>query len=92
MTNNLESLVSKISKKVNIISDGVHTINKELKDHKRILNNHTNALINIESKLTNHSSALLNIESKLGIYDDMYKTNKDKINNLSVRVAKFESK
>jgi chromosome segregation ATPase len=71
------SFKSEVYDKFEAVDKRFESIEKELKDHKRILDNHT--------------GALLNIESKIDIHNDMYTSNKMKIEKLDSRLTRLEN-
>lgn len=54
--------------------------------------NETNENFNeVYSKLDNHTAAIMSLENTVGFYGDMYKMNKDKIENHEKRINILES-
>ena len=65
----------------------------EFKDEFHEFRNETNKNFNeVYSKLDNHTAAIMSLENTVGFYGDMYKMNKDKIDNHEKRISFLESK
>jgi len=60
----------------------------EFKDEFHEFRNETNENFNeVYSKLDNHTAAIMSLENTVGFYGDMYKMNKDKIDNHEKRIS-----
>ena len=60
----------------------------EFKDEFHEFRNETKENFNeVYSKLDNHTAAIMSLENTVGFYGDMYKMNKDKIDNHEKRIS-----
>ncbi len=76
MTNDDVKKIAKVVKSE--IADALIPIHKKLDEHSTKLDAHS-------AKLDNHTASLMNIEATLEGYADMYKVNKDKIEDLEIK-------
>ena len=81
MTNDDVKKIAKVVKSE--ISEALVPIHEKLDEHSAKLDAHS-------AKLDNHTASLMNIEATLEGYADMYKVNKDNIEELNQRVDVVE--
>ena len=81
MTNDDVKKIAKVVKSE--ISEALVPIHEKLDEHSAKLDAHS-------AKLDNHTASLMNIEATLEGYADMYKVNKDNIEELNQRVDEVE--
>jgi chromosome segregation ATPase len=62
---------------------------KEFKDFRDETDENFNE---VYSKLDNHTAAIMSLEKTIGFYGDMYKMNKEKIDNHDKRISILEAK
>jgi len=62
---------------------------KEFNDFRKETNENFNE---VYSKLDNHTAAIMSLENTVGFYGDMYKMNKEKIDNHEKRISILELK
>ena len=78
------------------LSGLIISLQKEFRDFRKEFNcfrNETNENFNeVYSKLDNHTAAIMSLENTVGFYGDMYKMNKDKIDNHEKRISVLEAK
>jgi len=62
------------------------------KEFKRFRNETHENFNEVYSKLDNHTAAIMSLENTIGFYGDMYKMNKEKIDNHEKRISILEAK
>ena len=71
------------------LSKLIINLQKEFRDFRNETNNNFNE---VYLKLDNHTAAIISLENTVGFYGDMYKMNKDKIDNHEKRISVLEAK
>ena len=71
------------------LSGLIINLQKEFRDFRKETNENFNE---VYSKLDNHTAAIMSLENTVGFYGDMYKMNKEKIDNHEKRIAVLEAK
>ncbi|HPD73966.1 MAG TPA: hypothetical protein P5014_01850 [Patescibacteria group bacterium] len=71
------------------LSGLIISLQKEFRDFRKETNENFNE---VYSKLDNHTASLISLENTVGFYGDMYKMNKDKIDNHEKRISVLEAK
>ncbi len=71
------------------LSKLIINLQKEFRDFRNETNNNFNE---VYLKLDNHTAAIMSLENTVGFYGDMYKMNKDKIDNHEKRISVLETK
>jgi hypothetical protein len=71
------------------LSKLIINLQKEFRDFRNETNNNFNE---VYLKLDNHTAAIMSLENTVGFYGDMYKMNKDKIDNHEKRISVLEAK
>ena len=88
MTNDDVKKIAKVVKSE--ISEALVPIHEKLDEHSAKLDAHSAKLDAHSAKLDNHTASLMSIEATLEGYADMYKVNKDNIEELNQRVDEVE--
>ncbi|MBP7785826.1 hypothetical protein KA062_01030 [Patescibacteria group bacterium] len=71
------------------LSGLIINLQKEFRDFRNETNENFNE---VYSKLDNHTASLISLENTIGFYGDMYKMNKEKIDNHDKRISILETK
>ena len=71
------------------LSKLIINLQKEFRDFRNETNENFNE---VYSKLDNHTASLISLENTIGFYGDMYKMNKEKIDNHDKRISILETK
>jgi len=86
---NLSNLIISLQKDFRGFKKELKNFRKEFDDFR---NETTQNFNEVYSKLDNHTVAIMSVENTIGFYGDMYKMNKEKIDNHENRISILEAK
>ena len=93
---NLSNLIISLQKEFKGFKGDLSGLRTEFKNFRNEFNsfrNETNENFDeVYSKLDNHTAAIMSLENTVGFYGDMYKMNKEKIDNHEKRISVLEAK
>ena len=85
----LSNLIICLQKDFTGFKDDLSGLKKEFYEFR---NETTYNFNEVYSKLDNHTVAIMSLENTIGFYGDMYKMNRDKIDNHENRISILEAK